>query len=59
MITEIPIILPPNTLQRVEKLKVYAILSGEKSEALTAVKDKLVLFLILAYNDSEAILGAR
>ena len=51
--------LPPKTLQRVEKLKVYAILSGEKGEALKAVKDKLVLSLILAYNDSEAVMAAN
>ena len=57
---EIPIIeLPPASLQRIEKLKIYAILSGEKGEALIAIKDKLVLSLILAYNDSEAVMGAR
>ena len=33
----------PLKLQRIEKLQVYAILSGEKGEALIAVKDKLVL----------------
>ena len=51
--------LPPQTLQRIEKLKVYAILSGEKGEKLIAVKDKLVLSLILAYNDSEAVMAAN
>ena len=51
--------LPPQTLQRVEKLKVYAILSGEKGEALVAVKNKLVISLVLAYNDTEALIGAK
>ena len=46
--------LPPQQLQRIEKLQVYAILSGEKGEALIAVKDKLILSLVLAFNDSEA-----
>lgn len=48
-----------NMLQRVEKLQVYAILSGEKGETLVAVKDKLVLSLVLAYNDSDAVTIAK
>lgn len=60
MESELPMIqLPPKTLQRVEKLQIYAILSGEKGEALEAVKNKLVLSVVIAYNDSEAILVAR
>lgn len=52
-------IIPPEVLQRVEKLKVYAILAGEKGPELDAMKDKLVMSLILAYNDSEALAGMK
>ena len=60
MESEIPAtVIPPEVLQRVEKLKVYAILAGEKGVALDTMKDKLVMSLILAFNDSEALAGMK